>query len=51
VAKRKRKGPRKPFTPPFTPAERIVITVLQNEKLQRAGLALERKTARKRRRS
>jgi hypothetical protein len=46
----KRKGPRKPFTPPFTAAERMVITVLRNEKLERAGRALERKAARKKRR-
>jgi len=45
----KRKGPRKPFAPPFISAERIVITVLQNEKLEGAGQALERKGARKRR--
>ena len=45
----KRKGPRKPFAPPFIETERIVIRVLQNEKLERAGQALEREAARKRR--
>jgi len=42
--------PRKPFTPPFTSAERALVVTL-HEKLERARQTLERKAARKRKRS
>jgi len=43
-----RKEPRRPFTPPFTPAEDKMVVAVQ-EKLARTRQMLEREAARRRR--